>query len=902
MNQPFLIENDTPMMRQYGAIKKAHNDKIVFFRMGDFYEMFGDDAVCAAKVLQITLTSRHSKSPNPVPMCGIPYHSYESYLNKLTAAGYKVAICEQMEDPATAKGLVKREVTRIVTPGTTVSPQLIEADQNHYLAALFPSGNRKVIGLAFVDVSTGEFEAAEFSYNKINQFYDFIYQINPQEILIPLCKTEAEQFFSTAIQLQLTKLLKKSSQMPSIFNRIESYSFDFKNASQGLTQHFKIFNLAGFGLENLTAGISAAGALIHYLSQTQKCDLGHITTLKPHRFEEVMSLSEATFSHLEIFESSLQEKRHTLFEIMNKTQTPMGARLLRQWLRQPLLNQAAIEARYDAIDDFGKQFRLCETLRQQFKSIQDLPRIAGRISLPIVSIQDMVGLRHSLVPLETLAASFCQFKSPLLQKISQEFDPLNDVVSLLQKYLMESPGLKLREGGFIAEGLSEELDELRSISLNTKQVLTQITQRERELTGISSLKISYNRVFGYYIEISNAHRAAVPERFIRKQTLVNAERYITGELKELEEKILGAQERIQEIEYQLFQELKIHIVVHIGRIQKTAHALAQWDLLSGWASVSQKNNYVRPQLLPLEAEQKLILRQSRHPVIEQLDLGEPFIPNDLFLDAEHRILVITGPNMAGKSTFMRQVALNVLMAQCGCFIPASAATISLVDQIFTRIGASDHLSRGQSTFMVEMNETAAILHNASDRSLMILDEIGRGTSTFDGISIAWAVLEHIHQIGSLTLFATHYHELTAIAKELPSVQNFNVLIEEQGNRIVFMHKIVEGEADRSYGVHVAQLAGLPEPVIQRAQIILQDLESHALGHFPTEPSSVKKQRLSDPILIAPSPELPPSQQLSFFMESPSYVEELRQLSVSEMTPIEALCYLDELVKKTRKIG
>ena len=918
---------ETPMMRQFNAIKREHPDKLLFYRMGDFYEMFGDDAIVGAKVLQIALTSRDKKKS--LPMCGVPYRAYEQYLNKLTSAGYKVAICEQMEDPAKAQGLVARDVVRVVTPGTTVSPQLIDPDRNHYLLAINVVLRSQCLGIAFADLSTGEFEVAEFNLHETHRFYDFLAQLTPQEILLTQSRSEAESLFLEELVQRMTQLLdrenttdassavtlKKEASLaegqvfPStgLFNFIDPYHFDKEATERSLKNHFETLNLSGFGVDDLPHGISAAGALLRYLEETQKCDLSHFTALRRHSFEKTMLLDEATVANLELFESQSGVRKHTLFHILNHTQTPMGARLFRQWLRQPLLDVEAINERFDCVEEFRLNFMLCEKFRESLNAIQDLPRIMGRINLPVAGINDLVALRESLEPVQKLPLYLAELQSPLLKEIAEKFDPLTALLALLHRYLLDAPSVKLREGGFMAAGVSAELDELRDISRNSKQFLNEMLVNEREKTGISSLKISYNKVFGYYLEVSNVHKTSVPGNYIRKQTLVNAERYITAELKEFEEKILTAEERIGELEYELFQQLKTEINTNTRRVQQTAQDIAVADTLAGLAYVAEHYHYVRPGLHPLQAPRKLFLKDCRHPVIEQIDLGEVFVPNDLDLaETKCRIMLITGPNMAGKSTYMRQVALNVLMAQCGSFVPAASAELSVVDRIFTRVGASDNLTLGQSTFMLEMNEAAAILNNATDRSLIILDEIGRGTSTFDGISIAWAIVEHLQKLNALTLCATHYHELTALAQELDSVENFSVRVEEEGEQIVFLRKIVAGEADKSYGVQVARLAGLPKSVVKRALDVMEQLEEASMVHHLPIPidETEKKQELSTEVsdksnsLWNVSADANP--QLSLFPEESLYLDELRKLNLNDMTPMQALNYLHEFTVRLRQ--
>ncbi len=906
------------MMRQFNAIKREHPDKILFYRMGDFYEMFGDDAVIGAKVLQIALTSRDKKSKNAVPMCGVPYRAYEQYLNKLTAAGYKVAICEQMEDPAKAKGLVARDIVRVVTPGTTVSPHLIDPDHNHYLLALCWSPRAHQLGAAFADISTGEFEVCEFPQAELQRFYDFTAQLLPSEVLLAKSRSETETRFLEELTTRMTLLLENGTSEvvenqphSKRFNFVDPYYFDFDAASRRFREHFQTHNLAGFGIEHLPHGISAAGALLRYLEETQKCDLVHLTSVHQHTFDQVMLLDESTVTNLELFENQSGQRRHTLYGVMNQTRTPMGARLLRRWIRRPLLEVDLINERLCGIDAFRENFMLCEEFRERLKKIQDLPRIISRISLPVAGIADMTALRESLRPLQELPRYLGEFDSPLIRELACNFDPLPDILELLMSRLQENPSIRLREGGFIADGVSSELDELRTMALNSKQYLNDMLLREKDRTGIGSLKIGFNKVFGYYMEVSNAHKISVPEDYIRKQTLVNAERYITPELKEFEEKILTAEERIAELEYKLFLDLKEQLIQETERVQQTAKTIAVADVISGWAHLAEHQHYTKPVLRSLNAPRYMHFKGSRHPVIEQIDFDEVFVPNDLELDeVARRIMLITGPNMAGKSTFMRQVALNVLMAQCGCCIPADYGEFSLVDRIFTRVGASDNLSLGQSTFMMEMNEVSAILHNASELSLVILDEVGRGTSTFDGISIAWAIVEHLHTLGSLTLCATHYHELTALSQELESVENFSMRVEEEGEKIVFLRKIIPGEANKSYGVQVARLAGLPVSVVRRAKEMMVQLEDNSVihnmpvppatglesaGHLESAPESVEDNKEKPQWFGQPVRQK--GIQLSLFPEEHALAEELRRLKLDRMTPIEAMNYLHELVTR-----
>ncbi len=907
--------SETPMMRQFQDAKRQHPDKILFFRMGDFFEMFGEDAVIGARVLQIALTSRDKKKEGALPMCGVPVRAYEQYLNKLTAAGYKVAICDQTEDPAQATGkIVNREVVRIVTPGTTVSPQLIDPDRNNYLLAASLDLKAQRLGVAYADVSTGEFELCEFAVDQLPRLYDFLMQLDPQEILLPQSRSTAESEFLETLTHRLGQLLDqvapplaedapRTEATPGRCQFIDPYHFDEEAARRNLCRHFKTLNLAGFGVEDQVHGLRAAGAVLRYLEDTQMCNLTHLTTLRLHSVEQAMLLDETTLRNLELFEAQSGQKRHTLFHVLDQTVTPMGARLLRHWLRRPLLKVEAIEERHDAVEEFSRQFLLREELRNLLKTVQDLPRLIGRLSLPVAGIPDLVGLRESLEPLQQLPVFYQRLEAARLRAIGAEFDPLTDLLERLQHQLLEAPSHRLSEGGYIAEGVSAELDELREISRNSKEFLNRVLQRERDTTGISSLKISYNKVFGYYLEVSNAHKDAVPEHYIRKQTLVNAERYITPELKEFEEKILTAEERIGKLEQELFQALKAQIVAETTRVQQAAQLVAETDVLAGLAHTAEQNRYVRPQLKPLGAPGSIRFRDSRHPVIESIRMGEPFVPNDIHLEASGcRVMLLTGPNMAGKSTFMRQIALNVLMAQAGSFVAAEEAHLVLVDRIFTRVGASDNLSQGQSTFLVEMNEAAAILHQATSQSLVVLDEIGRGTSTFDGISLAWSIAEYLHELGALTLCATHYHELNALAGELDGVENFSVVVEEHGEEIVFVRKIVAGEANKSYGVQVARLAGIPTPVVERALQVMQELEATSVGHRLPEltPSPRPLAQVEEQAAhwTRSQPDAAPA-QLSLFAESPEWLETLKSLDPDQMTPLQALTTLHDLVRQAR---
>lgn len=908
------VKSDTPMMKQFNALKREHPDCILFFRAGDFYEMFGEDAEKASAALNIALTTRNKNSENAVPMAGVPYHAFDTYLNRLTAAGFKVAIAEQMEDPAQAKGVVRREVVRVVTPGTTTSDPLLEQDRNHYLMALEYRGETKPFGLALIDLSTGRLEVAQFDKAAETHLMAFLVLEQPAEILLP----EASGEQGLAEFLRIKALLEKR------FHALDGRDvhlevapapwFAPKKAEKALCEQYQTTSLAGFGLEGWPEAVGATGALLAYLRQTQKTTLAHLTPPRPRLTEAVMWLDEATVDHLEIFDNrSPGGKKHTLFAVINHTRTPMGARMLRRWLGQPLVQPDVIEARLDAVEELYGDNRGRTALSETLARIRDLERVIGRVSLPTVGIADVVALRDALGGVQFLPPQLGAFSAPLLVDLSDNFDSLDDIYRYIQERFMEEPQLKATEGGFIAEGIIPELDKLRALQRDSRQVITQLEQDEREKTGISSLKIRYNRVFGYYLEISRLHQEKVPLHYTRKQTLVNAERYITPELKEVEEEILGAEARISELEYEAFTETRNILRGYARRMQITAERIAMLDVLTGLAEAAVRNAYVRPGFLPSEAPRRLVIKGGRHPVIEQIDFDEPFIPNDILLDEQKRlIMLITGPNMAGKSTVMRQVALIQLMAQAGGFVPVESAELPLVDRIFTRVGASDNLSRGQSTFMLEMNEAANILNNASARSLVILDEIGRGTSTYDGISIAWAMVEYLHQLGALTLFATHYHELTQLARELPRLINQSLSIHEEGENLVFTRKLIEGEADKSYGIQVAKLAGLPKTVVFRAHEVMDSLVQGSNGALVLSPNGDEASGNEDSLAeqgkgqsVGRGTSAPKAaeqtaqgrQQLSFLAEAHPMLEQIRKLDVNRLTPLEALTFLHQAKTK-----
>ncbi|RMF89270.1 MAG: DNA mismatch repair protein MutS [Nitrospinota bacterium] len=871
---------DTPMMQQYRRLKKEYPHSILLFRMGDFYEMFDDDAKIAARVLDIALTSRDKHRGNPTPMCGVPYHAVEGYIDRLIKEGFTVAICEQVEDPKLAKGLVKREVVRVVTPGTLLNSSLLEAKENNFLASLsYLPG--KGIGLAFLDLSTGEFRLTEIRGEKsLTVTQDELHRLRPREILLP-----------KGVQPQLDPLFRQHD-FPCTLTPLDDWSFDYDTAYHLLTSHFATVSLDGFGCADAPLAVAAAGAVLQYLRETQKSTLNHINRLSYYHPEGYMYLDAGTQRNLELFRSGIeQRKQGSLLSLLDQTLTPMGGRKLTQWLLHPLLDLSTIRDRQTAVEELVQNFLLREEIRQALKGIHDLERLISKVNMGVASPRDLVALKLSLTLLPSLALLLQQTQAPLLVELYTGWDNLTDVCEEIDRVLVEDPPLSPKEGGLIKSGFHPELDELRQICHDGKHWLAALEAREREQTGIPTLKVGYNKVFGYYIEVSKRFARSVPPTYQRRQTLVNAERFITPELKALEEKVLGAEERINTLEYQLFEALRERVARETPRIQQAAQRIADLDVLSALAEIAHRYHYVKPEV---HTGETIEIRGGRHPVLEQYT-EERFVPNDTFLDCDtHRILIITGPNMAGKSTYLRQVALIVLLAQIGSFVPAEQASIGIVDRIFTRVGAHDHLIKGQSTFMVEMHETANILHHATKKSLVILDEVGRGTSTYDGVSIAWAVVEYLyHTIGAKTLFATHYHELTDLAV-LPGVENWNVAVQETAEGIVFLRKIKPGATNKSYGIQVAQLAGLPGVVIQRAREILARLESEHKS--PPSPS---------PAALPDRHDVPVQLPLFTWEEHP-VLKELAAIDIARTTPLEALLKLDAwqkiLGKESRKDG
>jgi len=863
----------TPMMRQYLEIKEQYPDAILFFRLGDFYEMFLDDAVTASRVLDITLTSRNKGAAEEVPLCGIPYHSCQPYIARLVEHGYKVAICEQVEDPKAAKGIVRREVVRVVSPGLVVDTDTLEPKENNYLLAV-AVGRPGRFGLAVVDITTGEFSLTEVS--EPEGLRGELLRFNPREVLLAAGE-EGE-----ALLKELAGILDG--------RRIEwlpDWVLAPDRAEGALRAAFDDAPLEAFGCAGLTGAIRAAGGVLHYLEETQKGLLPHLRPPTTSQGGDFMVLDEATRRNLELTATLHDGRRKgSLLGVLDRTVTAMGGRLLKHWINQPLLRIEPIRARHEAVAELVERSLLRDELRAALDGVYDLERLNGKISMAHANAKDLTALRASLERLPGLIGLLAGCESPRLVELRRNIDPLEELCALIAAGIVDDPPFVLRDGGIIRDGFNAELDELRAVSREGKGWIARLESQEKERTGISSLKVRFNKVFGYYIEITRSHLARVPEDYQRRQTLANAERYITPALKEYEEKVLGAEERLTQLEFDLFQGLRQQAAAEGARIQATAAALAELDVFAALAELAHERDYVRPEM---DESGDLEIREGRHPVIEAMSLSERFVANDLLMDTrENQILIITGPNMAGKSTFMRQTALIVLLAQMGSLVPAKAARIGVVDRIFTRVGASDNLARGQSTFMVEMTEAANILRHATPRSLIVLDEIGRGTSTFDGLSIAWAVAEYLHDVpetAAKTLFATHYHELIDLALTRERVRNYNIAVKEWNEQIIFLRKIVKGGASHSYGIQVARLAGLPREVIERAREVLKNLES---GEF---------EREGEPRLARGKgrKKAPQSPQLSLFDSAADPLRQrLAELDVQCLTPLQALNLLDEL--------
>ncbi|HLV00138.1 MAG TPA: DNA mismatch repair protein MutS [Acidobacteriota bacterium] len=810
------MEKSTPMMRQYHRIKRAHPDALLFFRLGDFYEMFYEDAVIGSRELEITLTSRNKdRDGGPIPMCGIPYHAASNYLSKLLKRGYKVAICDQVEDPRQAKGIVRREVTRILTPGTTIEEGVLDSKQNNFVAALYSSD--AALAASFLDVSTGEFWTSEFrATERWEALQETLAHFQPAEIVVS--EHQAKEWKA---KFRNQGVCKEAVQTPA-----DEWTFHFDFAERLLLDQFNVSSLEGFGLGDGREAISAAGALLHYVRQTQKCELNHITTLSLLQPSDYLKMDDSTVQNLELVRGMDGNRRWTLFSTLDHTRTGMGARLLRAWILRPSFSLEEIDQRLDAVEELSNSLIGMKRLGQRLDQVHDLERLLSRVTLKTANARDLLALRDSIAALPGIQEELQGYTA---NRLSPDFDRLADVGEDLFRSIRDDPPATLSEGGLIRPGYHKELDELREIAQSGKSFIAALEAKERERTGINSLKVKFNRVFGYFIEVTRAHLDSVPSDYIRKQTLAGSERYVTPELKEYEEKVLGAEERIVELERELFLQVRERVASQAPRIRKVASILARLDVLLSFAEVSAKNRYIRPQL---EESAELVIRNGRHPVLE-LERDEPFVPNDLVCNtSSDQMLILTGPNMGGKSTFLRQNALIVIMAQMGCFVPADEAKIGLVDRIFTRVGASDNLARGQSTFMVEMIETARILNTATPRSFILLDEVGRGTATFDGLSIAWAVAEYLIEQShrkARTLFATHYQELTRLEEHHPGVRNYCVTVKESAGRIIFFHRVQAGVASKSYGIEVARLAGIPAPVVERARQIVNRLERKQLN-------------------------------------------------------------------------
>ncbi len=864
----------TPMMQQYLQLKSDNKDCLLFFRLGDFYEMFFDDAKTAAHELELTLTGRDCGMPERAPMCGVPYHAVNTYVEKLISKGYKVAICEQLEDPALAKGLVQRGITRIITPGTVIESNMLDERANNFLLSVCFVTDRA--GLAFADVSTGEFFVHEI-LDPQNTFADELARIAPMEVIV-----------NDMVKLRacLGREVSNASEQPAAW-------YQQANAADALCRHFQLNDLSPLGLSaEYKAAASAAGALMRYLSDTQKNALDHITELRIYQGNETMLLDRNTRRNLELTESIRgQSRKGSLLALLDRTATAMGGRLLRSWIEQPLVNRARIEKRLDAVEELSRQHVLTMTLLDELQGVYDMERLLSKVAYKSINARDCLALCASMQKVPGICDLLRNCQSDALREICANLDPLTELTELLRRAIHPDAPVLITEGGIINDGYSPMLDEYRLASTNGKQWIIELEQREREETGIRNLRVQYNKVFGYYIEVTKSYYEMVPLRYVRKQTLANCERYMTPELKEIEQKIVGAQEQSVRLELQLFTEIREKIAAQISRIQQTAMALKTLDALLSLARVAVGNHYVRP---VMNETGLLDIREGRHPVVEQSLNDGGFVPNDTHMDNEgSRMCIITGPNMAGKSTSMRQVALITLMAHIGSFVPAEAANIPIVDRIFTRVGASDDLASGQSTFMVEMSETAYILRNATAKSLVILDEIGRGTSTFDGLAIAWAVVEYLtdkEKSGAKTLFATHYHELSELEGHIEGVENYCISVREHGEDVIFLRKIIRGGADKSFGIHVARLAGVPHPVLVRAHEIQARLEV----------SNINQKGIGQNILE--TGEQRPNEQVNLFdYEKTEIINELQNIDVMALTPMDAINKLFLLREKARKL-
>ena len=875
----------TPMMQHYIKTKEEYEDCILFYRLGDFYEMFFEDAETVSRELELTLTGKDCGLTERAPMCGVPFHAADNYINRLVEKGYKVAICEQMEDPRLAKGIVKREVIRVVTPGTNLYTQALDETKNNYIMSVAYISNR--FGIAFADVTTGAFMVTEVE--KLRNFLDELYKFSPAELI---CN---EAFCMSGVDLEELR-----NRLHLSVSALDNWYFDDDLCQRTLKDHFHVGTLEGLGLKDYDCATIAAGALLTYLLETQKNSLDHMRKITPYVTDKYMLIDSSTRRNLELTETMREkEKRGSLLWVLDKTKTAMGARMLRSFIEQPLIEEEAINQRLDAVEEINRQEMDREEIREYLGPVYDLERLISRVSYQSANPRDLIAFKTSIGMIPPIRRLLGQFQSEELKKVYEDMDELQDLYQVLDKAIVEDPPLAMKEGGIIKDGYDQQIDDYRQAKTKGKTWLAELEAEEKEKTGIKNLRIKFNKVFGYYLEVTNSFKDMVPDYYTRKQTLTNAERYITPRLKELEDMILGAEDKLYALEYDRFAEIRNMIAGEVDRIQKTARAIAKLDAYLSMALVASRNQYVRPKI---NTRGIIDIKDGRHPVVEKMITNDMFIPNDTYLDnGKNRISVITGPNMAGKSTYMRQTALIVLMAQIGSFVPASKANIGIVDRIFTRVGASDDLASGQSTFMVEMTEVANILRNATAKSLLILDEIGRGTSTFDGLSIAWAVIEHISNpklLGAKTLFATHYHELTELEGKLPGVNNYCIAVKERGDDIVFLRKIVKGGADKSYGIQVAKLAGVPDSVINRAKELVEELVSADITSTVKDIASEGKKSKAKPPVHYDEVDM---EQISLFdtVKDDDVLEELKSIKIDELRPVDALNVLYRLQNKLK---
>ncbi len=879
------IASISPMMQHYVKTKEEYKDCILFYRLGDFYEMFFEDAEIVSKELELTLTGKDCGMSERAPMCGIPFHAAEVYLNRLISKGYKVAICEQMEDPKQAKGIVRREVIRVVTPGTTLNTQALDETKNNYIMSVVYVSNR--FGIAIADITTGVFMVTEVE--NIRKLLDEIYKFSPAELV---CN---EAFTMSGVEIDELK-----NRLNISVSTLDNWYFDDDLCARTLKEHFHVGTLEGLGLKDYNCAVIAAGALFTYLLETQKNSMEHMRQITPYITDKYMLIDSSTRRNLELTETMREKaKRGSLLWVLDKTKTAMGARMMRTFIEQPLIDEGEINARLDAVEEINSHEMDREEIREYLSPVYDMERLISRVSYQSANPRDLISFKSSISMIPYIRQLLSQFQCEELKKVYLEMDDLQDLYQLLESSIVEEPPLAMKEGGIIKEGYQEEIDHFREAKTKGKVWLAELEAEEKEKTGIRTLKIKYNKVFGYYLEVTNSFKDRVPDYYTRKQTLTNAERYITPRLKELEDMILGAEDKLYALEYEAFVSIRTKIAAEVERIQRTARAIAKLDAYTSLALVASRNQFVRPKI---NTKGVIDIKNGRHPVVEKMISNDMFIPNDTYLDnGKNRVSVITGPNMAGKSTYMRQSALIVLMAQIGSFVPAEKANIGIVDRIFTRVGASDDLASGQSTFMVEMTEVANILRNATSKSLLILDEIGRGTSTFDGLSIAWAVIEHISNtriLGAKTLFATHYHELTELEGKLAGVNNYCIAVKERGDDIVFLRKIVKGGADKSYGIQVAKLAGVPDSVIERAKELVEELVSADITATVKNIASENKKQKVKPAVHFDEVDM---EQISLFdtVKDDDVIEELKSIRLDELRPVDALNILYRLQNKLK---